>query len=218
MARYGKDHKQQTRQRIVEAAGQRLKADGIDGAGISTLMADAGLTNGAFYAHFASKADLVGAAVSEQLLRQAASFRDRITTPEQLAQFVRDYLSTEHRDQRGDGCASAALVEEIGRCDAATKRAYTDALLVLVDQVATLISSGNDTGNATAARVTTLSAYALLVGTIQLSRCLTDSGLADAILEEGAKNAMLILDLPQDRRGTGTQADDPVGGDGEHET
>lgn len=196
MARYGKDHKRQTRKRIVEAAGRRLKADGIDGSGISTLMADAGLTNGAFYAHFASKQDLVGAAVSEQLRHQAASFRDTITTPEQLAQFVRDYLSTEHRDHRGDGCASAALVEEIGRCDAATRRAYTEALLVLVDQVAALISSGSDTGNGTAARVTTLSAYALLVGTIQLSRCLTDPGLAEAILEEGARNAMLILDLP----------------------
>ena len=213
MARYGKDHKRQTRKRIVEAAGRRLKADGIDGSGISTLMADAGLTNGAFYAHFASKEDLVGAAVSEQLLHQAASFRDRITAPEQLAQFVRGYLSSEHRDHRGDGCASAALVEEIGRCDATTRRAYTDALLVLVDEVAALISGGNDTGNSTAARVTTLSAYALLVGTIQLSRCLTDQELADAILEEGARNAMLILDLPQDRRVTDTRSGDPVGGD-----
>jgi hypothetical protein len=89
---------------------------------------------------------------------------------------------------------------------------------VLVDEVAALISSGSDTGNGTAARVRTLSAYALLVGTIPLSRCLTDPGLADAILEEGARNAMLILDLLQDRRGTGTRADDPVGGDEEHET
>jgi TetR/AcrR family transcriptional regulator, transcriptional repressor for nem operon len=197
VARYGKDHKRQTRERIVGAAGRRLKADGIDGSGVSTLMADAGLTNGAFYAHFASKQDLVGAAVSEQLLHQAANFRDTITTPERLAQFVRDYLSTEHRDHRGDGCASAALVEEIGRCDVATRRAYTDALLILVDEVAALISSGNGA----AARVRTLSAYALLVGSIQLSRCLTDPGLADAILEEGARNAMLILELPQDRRG-----------------
>jgi TetR/AcrR family transcriptional repressor of nem operon len=55
VARYGKQHKQATRQRILETAGRRLKRDGIDGAGIATLMADAGLTNGAFYAHFASK-------------------------------------------------------------------------------------------------------------------------------------------------------------------
>src|SRR5436309_7813546 len=53
--RYSKGHKQETRQRIVEAAGRRFKQDGIDGAGIATVMSDAGLTNGAFYAHFASK-------------------------------------------------------------------------------------------------------------------------------------------------------------------
>jgi AcrR family transcriptional regulator len=46
--RYSKGHKQTTRQRIVEAAGRRFKHDGIDGAGVATLMSDAGLTNGAF--------------------------------------------------------------------------------------------------------------------------------------------------------------------------
>ena len=141
--------------------------------------------------------------MADQLRHQAAGFRERITTPEELAQFVRDYLSPEHRDHRGDGCASAALLAEIGRCDATTRRAYTDALLVLVDEAAALIRSGNDTGNDTATRVTTLSAYALLVGTIQLSRSLTDPGLADAILEEGARNALRILDLPQDPPGDG---------------
>ena len=74
MARYGKEHKQATRRRIIEAAGRRLKRDGIDGSGIATLMADAGLTNGAFYAHFESKEDLVANAVAEQLREQRESF------------------------------------------------------------------------------------------------------------------------------------------------
>ena len=54
MARYGKEHKEQTRRRIVETSGRRFKVDGVNASGIATLMADAGLTNGAFYAHFAS--------------------------------------------------------------------------------------------------------------------------------------------------------------------
>jgi len=67
VARYGKDYKEQTRQRIIAVAGRRLKQDGIDGSGVAALMADAGLTNGAFYAHFGSKDELVAAAVADQL-------------------------------------------------------------------------------------------------------------------------------------------------------
>jgi TetR/AcrR family transcriptional regulator, transcriptional repressor for nem operon len=54
MARYGKEHKQATRRRIIEAAGHRLKRDSVAGSGVAALMADTGLTNGAFYAHFDS--------------------------------------------------------------------------------------------------------------------------------------------------------------------
>ena len=74
MARYGKEHKQATRRRILETAGRRLKRDGIDGSGVATLMADAGLTNGAFYAHFDSKEDLVASALAAQLREQRESF------------------------------------------------------------------------------------------------------------------------------------------------
>src|SRR5215212_2885956 len=98
MARYGKDHKQATRRRIVEAAGRRLKRDGIDGSGVATLMADAGLTNGAFYAHFDSKEDLVASALADQLSQQREAYRTR-----SLEQMVRGYLSPEHRDDLADG-------------------------------------------------------------------------------------------------------------------
>ena len=54
--RYGKDQKQATRQRILEAAGRRFKQDGIDGAGVAAVMSDAGLTNGATYTFTVSAA------------------------------------------------------------------------------------------------------------------------------------------------------------------
>ena len=68
--RYGKDQKQATRQRILQAAGRRFKQDGIDGAGVAAVMSDAGLTNGAFYAHLASKEDLVANVLADQLRAQ----------------------------------------------------------------------------------------------------------------------------------------------------
>ena len=71
MARYDAEHKAQTRRRIIETAGRRFKQDGIDGSGVAALMTDAGLTNGAFYAHFESKDDLVANVVADQLSRPA---------------------------------------------------------------------------------------------------------------------------------------------------
>ena len=75
LMRYGKDHKQATRQRILQAAGRRFKQDGIDGAGVAAVMSDAGLTNGAFYAHFASKEDLVANVLADQLRAPTSDLR-----------------------------------------------------------------------------------------------------------------------------------------------
>src|SRR5438128_11021469 len=104
--RYGKGHKQATRQRILEAAGRRFKQDGIDGAGVAAVMSDAGLTNGAFYAHFASKEHLVSNVLADQLRTQRQSFEAQVPDRAGVEEFVRAYLSPEHRDACADGCPS----------------------------------------------------------------------------------------------------------------
>ena len=63
--RFDKGHKEQTRRRIVETAARRFRKEGVEAVGIAGLMADAGLTHGGFYAHFASKEELVRAALEE---------------------------------------------------------------------------------------------------------------------------------------------------------
>jgi TetR/AcrR family transcriptional regulator, transcriptional repressor for nem operon len=195
MVRYGKEHKQATRQRIIETAGRRLKRDGIDGSGVATLMADAGLTNGAFYAHFASKDELVATAVADQLREQRASFRAQAPGRAAVEQYVREYLSVQHRDHPGDGCPSAALLDEIGRGTDATKRAYTDGLLAVIDDIAARLAPDDPPS----ARVKTLSVFALMAGTLQLSRALADRQLADEVLEQGIQNALALLSAEQQR-------------------
>jgi TetR/AcrR family transcriptional regulator, transcriptional repressor for nem operon len=189
VARYGKEHKQATRRRIIEAAGERLKRDGIDGSGVSTLMADAGLTNGAFYAHFASKDDLVATAVADQLRQQRQRYRAQASDREGVEQLVREYLSIEHRNDLEHGCPSAALLDEIGRCSDATRNAYTEGVLGLADEIASRLAPGDPQS----VRGQVLSLFSLLIGTLQLSRALADPQLADEVLERGIESALALL-------------------------
>ena len=188
--RYSKGHKQATRQRIVEAAGRRFKQDGIDGAGIATVMSDAGLTNGAFYAHFASKEDLVANVLADQLRAQRQSLDAQPSDRAGLEAFVRSYLSPQHRDESADGCPSAALLDEIARRPAATRQVFTDELMAEIDDIASRL----DPADLEAARVDALTVFGLMVGTLQLARALTDRDLSDQLLARGVETALKLLD------------------------
>jgi TetR/AcrR family transcriptional repressor of nem operon len=189
MARYGAEHKEATRRRIVETAGRRLKRDGIDGSGIARLMADAGLTNGAFYAHFASKDDLVASVVQEELRVQAATLNELAPGVAGLEQLVRAYLSPGHRDHRDLGCPSAALLDEIGRSAEVTKDAYTAGARTLVDEIAARLSPGDPES----AQGRALILFTMIVGTLQLSRAVNDPQLSDEALARGLEQALTLL-------------------------
>jgi TetR/AcrR family transcriptional regulator, transcriptional repressor for nem operon len=189
MARYDSQHKQQTRQRILDTAARRLKTDGIDGSGIATLMADAGLTNGAFYAHFKSKDDLVASTVAGELAAQRARLADLPPGRKGMEAFVREYLSPGHRDEPALGCPSAALLDEIARSANGPKDAYTAGAREIVDVIANHLSPQDPNR----ARPRAIGLFTLLVGTLQLSRALSDRKLSDEVLDAGIQNALAIM-------------------------
>jgi TetR/AcrR family transcriptional regulator, transcriptional repressor for nem operon len=188
--RYSKGHKQDTRQRIVGAAGRRFKRDGIDGSGVASLMSDAGLTNGAFYAHFASKEDLIAHVLADQLRAQRHSFDAQPADRAGLEAFIRSYLSPEHRDHCAEGCPSAALLDEIARRPEGTRQVFTDELMKVIDDIASRLHPTH----ADAARTDALTLFGLMVGTLQLARALSDRDLADQLLAQGAQTALTLLD------------------------
>src|SRR3954468_11851934 len=188
--RYGKDQKQATRQRIVQAAGRRFKQDGIDGAGVATVMSDAGLTNGAFYGHFTSKEDLVANVLADQLRAQRQSFDAQPSDRAGLEAFIRSYLSSQHRDQCAEGGPSAALLDEIARRPAATRQVFTDELMRVIDDIAARL----DPTDVEAARADALTLFGMMLGTLQLARALTDRDLSDQLLAHGVTTAVKLLD------------------------
>ncbi|BBY28572.1 TetR/AcrR family transcriptional regulator [Mycolicibacterium sediminis] len=198
VARYDAEHKAHTRRRIIETAGRRVKQDGIDGSGVAALMADAGLTNGAFYAHFESKDDLVAHVVADQLDAQRAALASLPEGRAALQTFIREYLSPGHRDDPAGGCPSAALLDEIGRCGDGVRESYTAGTTSIVEVIATHLSPEHPSD----ARRTALGLFTILVGTMQLARAVSDREFSDVVLGAGISNAQLLLDAAITTEGT----------------
>src|SRR6266567_3729488 len=63
--RYEPEQKSRTRARIVRNAARKLRAEGLSGPGVASVMKAAGLTVGGFYKHFESKDELLAEAISK---------------------------------------------------------------------------------------------------------------------------------------------------------
>jgi TetR/AcrR family transcriptional repressor of nem operon len=122
--RYRPEHKVEVHRKILKDASWRVRAEGIAGAAVSSVMRDAGLTNGGFYKHFASKDDLL----TESLGEAFREIADRLTQIAEKSKpgtawkaIVKAYLSPEHCDHPEFGCPLAALAPELARAGPAMK-------------------------------------------------------------------------------------------------
>ncbi|PXX03245.1 TetR/AcrR family transcriptional regulator [Mycolicibacterium moriokaense] len=170
--------------RIVNIAAARIRRDGIDGVRVADLMQEAGLTHGAFYRHFNSRDDLIGAAV-ECALAQGSKRTMAATTRGGKRAFkaiVDGYLSPAHRDHPETGCAVTALAEDISRADDWPRVAYSRQVEQYLEVLAGLISTSDAAGDRRRAYVV-LSA---LVGAVAVARAVGDVDLSDDILTQTA--------------------------------
>ena len=186
--RYEKDHKEQTRQRIVETAARRFREHGIEAEGVKSLMSAAGLTNGAFYNHFDSKEDLAREAVTAAMNERVARLRFWIDSGEGLAGMIRSYFSPGHRDNPGKGCPAAILSAEVARHSDIVRSAYTAGMTEFVELAAT--QWPDLSMDAALSRATAL--YGLMAGTMQVARATNDAAMSDRILESGMHAALAL--------------------------
>ena len=185
MARYEKGHKDETRQRILDVAARQFRERGVSAAGLAGIMADAGLTNGAFYVHFESKEQLVRQVLDDALARREQVWRKLEDEEGGLATMIGDYLSPRHRDDPGRGCPTAAMVAEVGREPAATRATFTGRVKAIIARIAAKVKGPS----AEQREADALAIYALMVGALQLARAVDDRKLSDRILASGASAA-----------------------------
>ena len=186
--RYEKGHKELTRQRIIDVASRQFRENGVAAAGLAGIMTEAGLTNGAFYAHFESKEDLLRAVLADALNRREQTLRTALESGAGLRATIESYLSPRHRDDPSRGCPTAAMVAEIARHPKATRNAFTGKVGEFIELMAAQIGGSS----AQARRKHAMAIYATMVGTLQLARAVNDKGLSDEILESGVAAALAL--------------------------
>ena len=178
--RYGKEHKEETHRKVVEAASRRFRKDGIEATGVVDLMADVGLTHGGFYAHFPSKTamdvEIVRTLLGSVPGRWLGGLEESVGL-DWVQRAVDRYLSAAHRDNP-DGCAYPAVLSEIATSPVAVRRAFAEALELRVRAFEAHLPHERRI----TARERALATMALTVGGLLLARAANGSAVSDEIL------------------------------------
>jgi TetR/AcrR family transcriptional repressor of nem operon len=192
--RYDADHKQKTREKVLKAAAQAIRAEGPHRIGVAGVMSKAGLTHGGFYAHFESKDALVAAAI-DQMFEQA---RERFTSEvkdlppaEALSAYVDFYLSERHRDARTSGCPMPVLAGDLPRLDRAARARFAQGVAALTDSVA----KRAEQLDLPTPRALARSVVAELVGALSLARAEPDVDVSNAMLADSRELVKARLGL-----------------------
>lgn len=177
--------KAESREKILKAAASLFRKDGFSFTGIDRLMEKAGLTAGAFYAHFDSKDHLLEEALQYALNRSFDVFlRGTAGLPpeERTKTLLRLYLSPAHRDLPQKGCPLVGLAAELGRQNDRIHRIVAD----YVERLAALVAEGLTPIPPEQRRSEALSLVAGAVGALLLSRMTKGNPLSDEILNPAA--------------------------------
>lgn len=178
--------KEASHDRIVSVAARAIRRSGYDGTGVADIMKEAGLTHGAFYAHFPSREAMLAEAANRACAETASSIADLVASvpPEQaLAAMLRTYLSPEHLAQIESGCPLAALGSETARQAPEVRRATTRHIKAMVDLVARQSPDWGQPG----AHERALLTVSAMVGTLLLARAVDEPALSKSLCDAALK-------------------------------
>jgi TetR/AcrR family transcriptional repressor of nem operon len=191
--RYEPDYKAKTREKVLGEAARTMRAEGVQGMGVAAVMAKAGLTHGAFYAHFASKDDLIDETIKSMILEARGRFEtvtEGLAPAASLRAYVEFYLSPRHRDNTATSCPLPWIAGEVPRLGAPSRKRYGAAVAGLTELVAAKLRAlGRADADTTASSV-----VAELVGALSLARAVGDKAQSDGVL---ARSRNGILDRLQ---------------------
>jgi TetR/AcrR family transcriptional regulator, transcriptional repressor for nem operon len=163
----------ENRRTILEAASRLFRERGYESVTVAEIMKAAGLTHGGFYGYFASKDALIAGALAEVLSRRPEPTGD-------LADYVSGYLSMAHRDNRADGCPTAALAAETVRLTGEPRTEMTAGVKRQIARLSRIVPGETDARKRQAA----IGSWAAMVGAMILARVSNDPALSAEILKQ----------------------------------
>lgn len=197
MVKVNKDVALQHRMSLLQATGQKMRAEGVQAATVAAIAGQVGLTHGAIYRHFESKDALAAAAITadfDKIIAVLDGVREKGGT---LGDYFRAYLAPDHRDYFVWGCPVAPLAAEVGRTAAPVQAAFAAGLQRNLQAIAVLsgISDPSD------ARDYAMSALAALSGAMAMARATRgcDPAMSDSILAAALSGLLADPRLPANR-------------------
>lgn len=182
--------REQTYQRILGAAGREFRSNGYAGIGVDGVAKAAGVTSGAFYAHFGSKDGAFIAALEAGLneVINAVPIFQKENGPSWVQAFASYYLGKPHRDDLACGCAMTTLSPEIARSSPELHSVYEEKM----NQIVALIVRGlvGDSEKDKTARAWSM--LSTLIGGLTVSRAVHDHATAEIIAKTAQSSAIAV--------------------------
>jgi TetR/AcrR family transcriptional regulator, transcriptional repressor for nem operon len=179
--RYSPEHKLETHQKIVKDASRRVRAEGLSGASVATVMQDTGLTHGGFYKHFDSKDELLVESLHEafrEIIDTLARAAERSRPGEEWKTIVKTYLSLEYCNHAALGCPMAALAPDLARVDKKMKPRVVAELVNYKNRMTPFMPGRRKEDKERSFFVI----FSTMMGAIQIARLLPDPAMREKVL------------------------------------
>jgi TetR/AcrR family transcriptional repressor of nem operon len=190
VVRYSPDHKEKTREAIIRAAAERVRAGGLEAVSVAGIMAEAGLTHGGFYAHFGSRDALLAAAIArlfDEATDTVGRYEAKYGREAGLKRYADFYLSPKHRDDATIGCPIPALAAETRRAAPEVMRAFDEGLDRLGDRLGRLMPKG---GRPIEQKRAALALLGEMAGVLSVSRAIRDLRQSNEYLSAARKSVL----------------------------
>lgn len=187
------NRKRDTRDQILESAANLFARRGFDNVSLGEVMRDAGLTHGAFYAHFDSKQALYAEAVTNAARRSARAGLRNTAVPsrEALAGLLDAYLDPAHVAAERSPCPLAFLATDVANREGEVRHAYTRVFRQLGGIIKRALPS-----RARDREQRALALAAMMVGGVAIGRALDDPRLTDTLLRACRQIGRELVEAP----------------------